>query len=421
MNLYKILGNGTKYQFLQFCAASEEDYYDRWIDKSNNLYEVRDDSIAIMIRSSIDEEFLKMLKSIPNGFKIIIEFCDKTPLSSIKMLFDRNNMDAIDKKVVLDFSNYEFNPRSFIDLDKIPENVEISNTNAISDKKYFGDNSFDYYLLNLNHRDFMKAIDKLDTESMARAVKLRKTVDNFCEEHREKLGGATIEECADFVFDWCNKSNLETGYYRKGCVSFNRAAQFKKLLNNYYMGINCRIVAMGDSNFFFNEVVLPSGKKLYYDTFHKEAKFSVDEDDIRHFDGDKKIIRIQDSEKVPVRKRVRVFTRKEVLERREKKLKEKEEELKRREEALEKSRAELEERTQKLDKRESDIKKREGTINKFYVNPYLPYNGEATYHLTRSKIVQDLAVSSTDRSRYSGVMSSKDIEASQKKIGAYHR
>ena len=54
MNLYKILGNGTKYQFLQFCAASEEDYYDRWIDKSNNLYEVRDDSIAIMIRSSID-------------------------------------------------------------------------------------------------------------------------------------------------------------------------------------------------------------------------------------------------------------------------------------------------------------------------------------------------------------------------------
>ena len=54
-------------------------------------------------------------------------------------------------------------------------------------------------------------------------------------------------------------------------------------------------------------------------------------------------------------------------------------------------------------------------------NPYLPYNCEATYHLTRSKIVQDLAVSSTDRSRYSGVMSSKDIEASQKKIGAYHR
>ena len=134
-----------------------------------------------------------------------------------------------------------------------------------------------------------------------------------------------------------------------------------------------------------------------------------------------RIIRIQDSEKVPVRKRVRVFTRKEVLERREKKLKEKEEELKRREEALEKSRAELEERTQKLDKRESDIKKREGTIKNFYVNPYLPYNGEATYHLTRSKIVQDLAVSSTDRSRYSGVMSSKDIEASQKKIGAYHR
>ena len=125
MNLYKILGNGTKYQFLQFCAASEEDYYDRWIDKSNNLYEVRDDSIAIMIRSSIDEEFLKMLKSIPNGFKIIIEFCDKTPLSSIKMLFDRNNMEAIDKKVVLDFSNYEFNPRSFIDLDKIPENVVL--------------------------------------------------------------------------------------------------------------------------------------------------------------------------------------------------------------------------------------------------------------------------------------------------------
>ena len=95
--------------------------------------------------------------------------------------------------------------------------------------------------------------------------------------------------------------------------------------------------------------------------------------------------------------------------------------LESREEALEKSRAELEERTQKLDKRESDIKKREGTIKNFYVNPYLPYNGEATYHLTRSKIVQDLAVSSTDRSRYSGVMSSKDIEASQKKIGAYHR
>lgn len=421
MDLYKILGNGTKYQFLQFCAASEEDYYDRWIDKSNNLYEVRDDSIAIMIRSSIDEEFLKMLKSIPNGFKIIIEFCDKTPLSSIKMLFDRNKMEAIERGVILDFSNYGFNPKSFIDLDRIPENVEVSNTNAISDRKYFGDNSFDYYLLNLNDRDFMKAVDKLDSESMARAVKLRKMVYHFYEEHKDELGGSTIEEYADFVFDWCNKSNLETGYYKKGCISFNRAAQFKKLLNNYYMGINCRIVAWGDSNFFFNEVVLPSGKKLYYDIFHKKAKFSVNEDNIRHFDGDRKIIRIQGSEKVPVRKRVRVFTRKEVLERREKELKEKEEELKRREEALEKGRAELEERTQKLDKRESDIKKREGTIKKFYVNPYLPYNGEATYHLTRSKIVQDLAVNSNDRSRYSGVMSSKDIEASQKKIGAYHR
>ena len=85
MNLYKILGNGTKYQFLQFCAASEEDYYDRLSLFSLDKYPQEFWDVS---------ETISELKGGVSGFDKMLDQCDE-----LEYLYKCRNVaeDLLDK------------------------------------------------------------------------------------------------------------------------------------------------------------------------------------------------------------------------------------------------------------------------------------------------------------------------------------
>lgn len=169
---------------------------------------------------------------------------------------------------------------------KIIDNVKVSNNKR--DDYYPGEDSFDWWLLWLDDKDFNCVVNKLIPKVKNRSIYIRNIVNTFFKKY-PFLAYASDYEKVNFVFEWLRKNTaydssatnkdgtLKNGanysqdpvytYINKKGVCCGRAQLMKILLNNHLMKVNCFLIdgICCQLQHQWNEVYLNNGQVLYYD------------------------------------------------------------------------------------------------------------------------------------------------------------
>ncbi len=255
----------------------------KWYDRYNIYYELDNDTLKISNIKMIPS-LITYLNQIKQNIKIIFSIRDTAIFNE---LCKELNKKGINKDCVILIDNStKITKRRWLDFELIPNNVKVSNNKK--DDYYPGENSFDWWLLWLNDKDFNCVINKLTPKVKNRTIYIRNIIDMFFKKY-PTLAFASDYEKVNFVFEWLRKNtsydssatnsdgSLKNGanysqdpvytYINGRGVCCGRAQLMKILLNNRLMKVNCFLT---DGNYHnlqhqWNEVYLSNGQVLYYD------------------------------------------------------------------------------------------------------------------------------------------------------------
>ena len=264
-----------------------------WLDIYGITYILNDNTLIIINSSNeqlIPSTIVSHINALPEGVRVIIEL-NQDNSQNLNLLLDAFTKEKSNKDVIIDIKNTNFKTKEAIPLLDLPTNVKISNTSPRNNSHYFGNNDFDYWLLNTEETDFFRIIEKLDPASKRRALELQEVAYSFYSKYADTLERLSNKEKCNFTYRWLRKNTsfasdnvqtlqdgsqvpqtskvsdpIETYRTKKGVCS-GRSSLFKALLNNRYLNINCFLVkgSMGITQHVWCEVYFDNNDRIYYD------------------------------------------------------------------------------------------------------------------------------------------------------------
>ena len=189
------------------------------------------------------------------------------------------------RKIIIDITDMEFCEKISLDIENLPNNVNISSLidRNLSENFIFSNQSFESYALNCNDKNFRILLSKLTPKSCERINKMRGICANFYRYSSNIIKNADRKQKALFAYNWCcynikydmsainndgtlrydrkdSQDPIITFDKRKG-VCEGRARLLKLLLNNFYMQVPCFLVKgmSGNLQHTWNEILLEDG------------------------------------------------------------------------------------------------------------------------------------------------------------------
>ena len=327
LKLLKSIGNGTEHEYqtdeivalslpprrssknTTFTHPRTESNKNIWYDKQRIKYSLKRNTLTITSNDYFSETIIDYINAIPANLNLDIILEINTSLNEtagFNMLCDAFSRIPTNREVILNITNMRFGNGVALNIESLPSNVKVSN--VIDNKEqqelpFYGDNSFDYWILNCNDRDYETVISKLTPKSRQRAIKLRNIAFNFYRFVPEEIKKASIKEKSDYTYHWCcqnieydfggtmpdgsfnyerrdTQDPIMTFERRKG-VCAGRAALLKILLNNYYMRVPCFLTLGMAENLQheWNEVIDENGAVFEYDISKQRNKTRKFHDD----------------------------------------------------------------------------------------------------------------------------------------------
>lgn len=235
----------------------------------------------------IPDTIIEHINALPDGIRVVFNLTREFNVTGLNLLLEYFARKECNKPVVIDVTCMQFGMNEFIPLENLPMNVKVSNTAAMG-VQYYGENSFDWWLLRRGEEYFNKVIDKLDNRSKIRALDLQGIVLEFYTKYGDALETMSDREKCDFVFKHLRKTTsfagsvMIAGEERPKCpehsdpiktyqsgkgVCTGRSNLFKVLLSNRYLGMQCYLVSgnHGSTGHQWAEVYFKDGTRLYYD------------------------------------------------------------------------------------------------------------------------------------------------------------
>lgn len=257
----------------------------------------------------IPDTIIEHINALPDGIRVVFNLTREFNVTGLNLLLEYFARKECNKPLVIDVTYMQFGMNEFIPLENLPMNVKVSNTAAMG-VQYYGENSFDWWLLRRGEEYFNKVIDKLDNRSKIRALDLQGIVLEFYTKYGDALETMSDREKCDFVFKHLRKTTsfagsvMIAGEERPKCpehsdpiktyqsgkgVCTGRSNLFKVLLSNRYLGMQCYLVSgnHGSTGHQWAEVYFKDGTRLYYDlnlSLNGSEKLSGSYFDINHFD-----------------------------------------------------------------------------------------------------------------------------------------
>lgn len=293
----------------------------QWRDQLEIRYEYLEEYriLEIFPTNSFPDSIVSYINNIPDEVNIIIYLWfhfRNNVVTEFNMICDALSRIKTTKPIIINTSHTLFGCDVVLDIFDLPENVKITNVcYEIGAGNYYGENSLDWWGLNLSDEQFQIFVSKLTLEAATRAIELRK-IAHSTYLYLQKFGidNLTIKEKAQLVYNWC-KGTIDNGkgrisydfgstlpdgrlkdncrysqdpiatFKRKKGVCAGRARLLKAMLNNYYMRVPCFLVdgMAGNLQHEWNEIIDENGNSSFIDlseqrnlrvTLRKESEFS---------------------------------------------------------------------------------------------------------------------------------------------------
>ena len=289
-----------------------------WYDQYGIRYTYKEENKVLMICASevFPDSIVDYINSLPGnlGITIVLKVSSrKNEVAGFNVLCDTLSRSHLNKNIIISTEDMRFGRGVSLDIERLPETVKISNVMNYEGKEegYYGENSLDWWGLNLSTEDYMVFQRRLTPLAAQRAQELRTIAYSaYCKFKNLGIDKLTINQRAKLIFDWCegkfdegrgriaydNESTMSDGsfnydcrysqdpiatFHRKKGVCAGRARLLKVYLNNYFMRVPCYLVGgmAGRLQHEWNEVVDEQGRLTFYDLSHEGGIHNIQHDD----------------------------------------------------------------------------------------------------------------------------------------------
>ena len=141
----------------------------------------------------IPDTIIEHVNALPDGIRVVFNLTREFNVTGLNLFLEFFARKECNKPVVIDVTYMQLGMNELIPLENLPMNVKVSNTAAMG-VQYYGENSFDWWLLRRGEEYFNKVIDKLDNRSKIRALDLQGIVLEFYTKYGDALVSMSVRE-----------------------------------------------------------------------------------------------------------------------------------------------------------------------------------------------------------------------------------